>query len=461
MTVEFKLPELGENIESGDVVKVLVSPGDVVVPDQSVVELETDKATIEVPVNVGGTVVTVDVTAGDRVRVGQVIVTLDPTASPVTGTPTPAGPAAASVSPGPEGLPVPPGRDAAPTQRQPAPAARVDRAPAQPAVSARRGEVVPWSRVRATASDASHTANAVPAAPAAPSVRRLARELGVEIDAVAGTGPGGRISADDVKAHSKALTERAPDGGVSIAASAPFPDFEKWGGVARQRMSGIRRRTATHLSAAWATIPHVTQHDTADITELEALRRRFDPQLQRAGGRLTVTAIAIKVIASALKQFPQFNASLDLDAEEIVLKQYVHVGVAVDTERGLLVPVVRDVDRRNMSDIALELGRLAELAKAGKLTLEDMSGGCFTITNLGGIGGSHFTPIVNWPEVAILGISRATTQPVYVDGALVPRLILPLSLSYDHRAIDGADAVRFLRWVVGALEQPFLLSLEG
>ena len=462
MSVEFKLPELGENIETGDVVKVLVSPGDTVVPDQSVVELETDKATIEVPINVGGVIETVAVKPGDRVHVGQHLVTVAE-AAPAQAAPEPLpAPVPVAAPERPTVVATPPGRAEARAERDQGLGLREDRAPESAPVesSTRRGDVVAISRP-ARMPDASDSDS--PAA-AAPSVRRLARELGLDIARIEGSGPAGRISVDDVKTFSRMLAEGGgqvlamTSGGASLPA---LPDFEKWGPVERQRMSGIRRKTATHLSRAWLTIPHVTQHDTADVTELEALRRRFDPTVKQAGGKLTVTAIALKVIAAALKRFPQFNASVDLDAEAIVLKQYVHIGVAVDTERGLLVPVIRDVDSKNVVELSVELGALAERAKAGKLTLDEMSGGCFTITNLGGIGGSHFTPIVNWPEVAILGISRATTQPTYVDEALVPRVVLPLSLSYDHRVIDGADAIRFLRWVVGALEEPFLLSLEG
>ena len=224
-------------------------------------------------------------------------------------------------------------------------------------------------------------------------------------------------------------------------------------------MSNIRRKTAEHLSHAWNTIPHVTQHDRADITNLEALRKQYGPQAEKAGGKLTMTAIALKVIAAALKKFPQFNASADPSRNEIVYKKAIHIGVAADTERGLLVPVVRDVDRKGIFDLAAELAKASEKARAGKLSLDEMQGGGFTITNLGGIGGTSFTPIVNWPEVAILGISRGSQEPVWNGHAFEPRLMLPLSLSYDHRVIDGADAARFLRWVCEAFEQPFVLAL--
>jgi pyruvate dehydrogenase E2 component (dihydrolipoamide acetyltransferase) len=272
---------------------------------------------------------------------------------------------------------------------------------------------------------------------------------------VAGSGPAGRISLDDVQAY----VRNALAGGVPAGAPSSLPDFSKWGEVERKPMSNIRRKTAEHLSNAWTTIPHVTQHDKADITALEALRKQYGPMAEKAGGKLTMTAIALKIVAGALKKFPQFNSSIDPARNEIVYKKSIHVGVAADTERGLLVPVIRDVDRKGVVQLAAELGAASEKARAGKLSLEDMQGAGFTITNLGGIGGTSFTPIVNWPEVAILGISRGAHEPVYVNGAFEPRLMLPLSLSYDHRVIDGADAARFLRWVVEAFEQPFVMSL--
>jgi pyruvate dehydrogenase E2 component (dihydrolipoamide acetyltransferase) len=226
-------------------------------------------------------------------------------------------------------------------------------------------------------------------------------------------------------------------------------------------MRGIRRKTAEHLARAWATIPHVTQHDLADITAVEELRKTYAKDVEAAGGNLTVTAVLVKVIAAALRKFPQFNSSVDMASEEIVYKKYVNIGIAVDTERGLLVPVIRDADARNVTEIAVALAQLSDKARKGKLSLDEMQGGCFSISNLGGIGGTAFTPIINAPEVAILGVSRARMEPVYLDGQFVPRFMLPLSLSYDHRVIDGADGIRFLRWVVEALEKPFLLALQG
>jgi pyruvate dehydrogenase E2 component (dihydrolipoamide acetyltransferase) len=305
--------------------------------------------------------------------------------------------------------------------------------------------------------------------PAAPHVRRLAREIGVDIYEVKGSGPGGRIGDDDVKAYAKSLLTAAAGAAQTPRAGhfaqPQLPDFAKWGKIERVSMRGVRRKTAEHLAEAWNTIPHVTQHDRADITELEQLRARFGPKAEEAGGKMTVTAIALKVCAAALKVFPQFNASIDIEKEEIVYKQYINIGVATDTDRGLLVPVIRDVDKKNIVELAVELSQISKKARDKKLAPADLEGGTFSISNLGGIGGIGFTPIVNYPEVAILGISRGRMEPEWIGtkdaGKFEPRLILPLSLSYDHRLIDGADAARFLRWIAEAFEQPFLLSVQG
>ncbi|MEO8522948.1 MAG: 2-oxo acid dehydrogenase subunit E2, partial [Acidobacteriota bacterium] len=322
-----------------------------------------------------------------------------------------------------------------------------------------RGEVVNIDRGArpAPAAPAAPAEDAVEGAlpPSAPSVRRLARELGVEIRQVAGTGPDGRISVEDVQAFVRAALSGSGGGAPAV----PLPDFSKWGEVERKPMSNIRRKTAEHLSHAWNAIPHVTQQDKADITALEPLRKQYGAQAEKAGGKLTMTVVALKIVAAALRKFPQFNSSVDMARQEIVYKHAVHIGVAVDTPRGLLVPVIRDVDRKGVIELAAELGTLSEKARTGKLSLDDMQGAGFTITNLGGIGGTSFTPIVNWPEVAILGISRGVHEAVYDGAAFQPRQMLPLSLSYDHRAIDGADGARFLRWVVEAFEQPFVVLL--
>ena len=304
-----------------------------------------------------------------------------------------------------------------------------------------------------------------PNVPAAPSVRRLARELGLDIADVPGSGKGGRISETDVRTHAKNVITGKVAGPASAApagggfAYEPLPDFSVYGAVERKAMRGIRRKTAEHMVASWHTIPHVTQVEKVDITDLEQLRKKFGKRVEAGGGKLTVTSIITKVIALAMRKFPQVNSSVDLAAEEVIYKSYVNIGIAVDTERGLLVPVLRDVDTKSITQISAEHAQLAEKARNGKLSMDEMSGGCFTITNLGGIGGTQFTPIVNHPEVAIMGMSRSAMEPVWNGTSFEPRLMLPLSLSYDHRIIDGADAMRFLRFVAEALEQPFLLAL--
>lgn len=461
--IDFKLPELGENITSGDVLRVLVKAGDAVAKDQPVLELETDKATIEVPSSVGGQVKAIKVKAGDRVKVGQVIFSVDengsgaPAVQATTGTSASGASAAAAAD-----------TPAAPLHP---PAAPPDPDVATPAAAAARrptgDKVVDISRGARTTGAAPPTETpAGPAAPAAPSVRRLAREIGVDINEVRGTGPRGRISLDDVKEHAKRLITAGPaasSGAASGLITEPLPDFAKWGEIERQPLRAVRRKTAVHLTAAWQTIPHVTQHDSADITNLESIRKGYSKLAEAAGGPLTVTAVAVKIVATALKVFPQFNSAIDLASDELIVKKYIHIGVAVDTDRGLLVPVIKDADKKNMIQIAAELAQLSEKARSRKIALEEMQGGCFSVSNLGGIGGTLFTPIVNFPEVAILGISRGKYEPVYnkTTGQFEPRFMLPLSLSYDHRVIDGADGIRFLRWIVEAFEQPFVMALQG
>ena len=427
-TFAFALPELGESIESGDVVQVLVAVGEQIAAEQSVLELETDKAVVEVPSPVSGSVTAIHVAAGDKAAVGQLIVTLETDGATAANDACPPTAPPAVAEPPPDAPPAPVEMPAATTVSPPA------------------------SMVQETRSGA----------PAAPSVRRLAREIGVNIREVPGSGPGGRVSAEDVKRYARTRPfDKSDTTPIAAPVDAPLPDFSRWGEIERRPMSNVRRLTADQMARTWATVPQVTQYDQADITELEQLRQQYAPKAVAAGGRLTITAIALKVVAAALKRFPQFNASVDMATHEVIYKQYVHVGVAVDTDRGLLVPVIRDVDSKNISALAVELTELAERARSRKTSLEEMQGGTFTITNLGGIGGTGFSPILNAPQVAILGMARSRMEPVYTDGQFVPRLILPLSLSYDHRLIDGADGARFLRWVAEALSQPFLLSLEG
>ncbi|PID62594.1 MAG: branched-chain alpha-keto acid dehydrogenase subunit E2 [Ignavibacteriae bacterium] len=432
-TLEFKLPELGENIEQAEIVKVLVSEGDTVKHDQTILEIETDKATVEVPAEFSGIVKQVNIKEGDTVKVGEVVLIIE------TG----------DVVKSKE------------KQEQKEPEKQI---PKESKVKSEEVKKETKQKNKEEKFDFSKTNFPTVIAPAAPTVRRFAREIGININEVKGNGPGGRISIKDVKKYAKSINESISSAGSGMPIGIKrekLPDFTKWGSIEKEAMSNVRKKTAEHLSYAWVTIPHVTQFDKADITELEKLRKQFRKKAEQFGGKLTVTAILLKVLASALKTFPQFNASIDMDNKEIIYKKYYNIGIAVDTEKGLIVPVIRNVDKKNILELSKELTDISVKARDKKVTIEDMQGGCFTISNLGGIGGTAFTPIVNAPEVAILGVSRGKYEPVYEDGEFKPKLMLPLSLSYDHRIIDGADAARFIRWVVNALEQPFLLSLEG
>lgn len=436
MLREVKLPEISENVESGEVIEVLVSVGDIVEKEQPLVEFETEKAAFEIPSPQAGRIEQINVKEGQTVKVGQVIAQIEtePETTPAAEVPTP---------PEPEGAPA-----AEPAEPAPTPESQ---APQQPQAQAAPEEEKP---VPAAAVEA----------PAAPSVRQLARELGLDLAEVSGTGPGGRITAEDVKKHARqAITEA---GGPRRAAwrpgapeERPLPDFSRWGPVERRPMSRTRRTIAANLTYGWAHTPQVTQYDEADVTELERFRRGQANTARDTGTRLSTTAILVKVAAAALKIFPQFNASFDPETDELILKHYFHIAVAVDTDRGLLVPVIRDADAKSLIELSAELADLAAKARNKTITPDEMQGGNFTVSNLGGLGGTNFSPVVNWPQVAILGASRVTPRPVFVDGDIEQRLILPLSLSYDHRVVDGADGTRFLRWVAQALEVPLLIAL--
>ncbi|MDM8533017.1 2-oxo acid dehydrogenase subunit E2 [Anaerolineales bacterium HSG25] len=438
----FNLPELGENITGGDVVGVLVSVGDTVTVDQDVIELETDKATVTVPSSVAGTITAINIQEGDRVEIGQLILTVAGTTVSISAPAPMLTPAVLPVA-------------VTPTTTQPA---------------------TPLSHSTTTiATDPIRSA-----VPAAPNVRRLARELGLDITQVP-VGPSGRINIYDLKAYSRQLNSGAiklapistpvpstsstppppsPQATRPAAVSKSLPDFSKWGEIEVEKMSGIRRATSNQMAYSWSA-PRVTQFDKADIGELEALRQKFGKRLEKSGAKLTITAILLKIAAAALKEFPKFNASIDVANDSVIMKKYYHIGVAVDTERGLIVPVIRDVDRKNIFELAIELAELAKKARDRKLGLEDMQGGTFTISNLGGIGGTNFTPIVNAPEVAILGVARGSKEPVYNGETFEPHLMMPLALSYDHRLIDGAEGAHFLRWISKALENPLMMSLQS
>lgn len=447
MGQEFKLPELGENIDSIQVVQVMVAAGGSVEVDQPVLELETDKATIEVPSTVAGTVASVHVNAGDAVKTGQLIFSLaesgdgESKETEKTSEPEQAPPA---------------------SEPEPEPAAEE-----RPAASEEKAQTEPASEPQASAEPSPAPAVAAPASgkkvPAAPSVRRFAREIGIELDQVLGSGPHGRVSKDDVKRYAKQLNESRAAGPVpGVASLPPLPDFTRWGGVERKKMSVIRTKTAEHMSLSWSQVPHVTLYDKADISELEVLRKKYAPLAEKeGGGKLTMAVMVCKIVAHALRRFPIFNASADMATREIILKEYVHLGIAVNTPRGLMVPAVRDADKKNMIQLAGEIHELAMKCRKGKITLEEIEGSTFTVTNLGRICGEYFTPIVNYPEVAILGMGRAADEARVVDGEICARTMLPLSLSFDHRVIDGADGAAFLGWIREAIEQPLMLALDG
>jgi pyruvate dehydrogenase E2 component (dihydrolipoamide acetyltransferase) len=474
MAVEIKLPEVSEGVASVDVAEVLVSEGDTIQPGQNVVAIETDKAAVEVPSDVGGKVIKVHVAAGDTAQVGQVLVTIEESADAASGAPKKddGGKPEAKPQAKPAAESKPQG-DPASRMEQPEPASPPKQRgePSPPAVVASGTDLGPSELAPAVATQQEtaiargNGSGAVPP-PAAPSTRRLARELNVDLHQVPGSGAGGRITRDDVKAFVRQLsttltrTTAAVGGAMGGGELAEMPDFRKFGPIHRQAMNKIAKTSAARLSLAWRMIPHVTQHEEADITDLEAARKAFLGGPGKKGPKITMTAIVIKASVAALRAFPNFNSSLDAASNELILKDYYHIGVAVDTEAGLLVPVIRDADRKNILEIAAELTDIADRARDGKLGLADMQGGTFTITNLGGIGGTSFTPIVNYPEVAILGLSRGQSRLEIRGGEIVERLKLPLSLSYDHRAVNGADAARFMRKVSETLSDFMALMVE-
>jgi len=456
---EFKLPELGDNITGGDVIGVLVAIGDVIKEGQDILELETDKASVTVPSSVSGKVTAINVAVGQRAIIGQVILTVSGAAA-LTPNPSPLSPKGdtgrGAGGEGPAAVPLTP----------------------PPSLSGRGAGGEGAARASITevpVSGAFMPNTARSTVPAAPNARRLARELGIEVANIPPSATG-RVTLPGLKDYVRqrnqglvaAPAPAAPTASaapspapVSGAVVKPLPNFSKWGEIEIEKMSGIRRATANQMAYAWSVAPRVTQFDKADIVEMEAIRKKYGSRVEKSGAKLTMTAMLLKIAAAALKQFPKFNASIDMENEQIILKKYFHIGVAVDTPHGLVVPVIRDVDRKSIFDLAIELNTVAGKARDRKLSMDEMQGGCFTISNLGGIGGTNFTPIVNAPEVAILGVSRGAIEPVYNGEAFEPRLMMPLSLSYDHRLIDGAQGARFLRWICNALENPMLMSLQA
>ncbi len=446
MAQGFKLPDLGEGIHEGEVTAVLVSVGDRVAEGQPILEVETDKASVQIPSPFTGMVQEIKAKPGDVVKVGSALMVFGGGED---------GLAAASVGAGRDGAVEP---------------SEVAQGAARPAREAEQ------------TSAPERGAGPVPASPA---TRRLARELGVELRRVPASGPAGLVTAEDVRAfaagkvHPEDAAE-APQGepvGKPAPAEAepismpgwtaplpPLPDFGRWGSVERLPLRSVRRSTAAHVALAWSQIPHVNHQDLADVTRLEAFRRQHAGEIDALGGKLTITVFVMKAVAAALKLFPRVNSSLDTNAQEIVLKRYYHLGVAVDTERGLIVPVIRDVDRKSITDLAVEVKEMAQRARSGDTALEEMQGGSFTITNIGALGGTGFAPIINYPQAAILGTGRSRLQPVVLgdenDYQIVPRLMMPLILAFDHRVLDGADAARFVGAVKESLEDPDRLWLR-
>ncbi len=442
MAQEIKIPEIGENVESGEVAKVLVAVGDMVEEDQAIVELETDKAVVEIPSPLAGKITEITVKEGDEVTIGQVIGKVDAEGKGEEEPEKEPEPREKEKEEKPEPEPAEDGEEPAEGDKEPAKAEEKEEPEPEKEEKPEEKEI-----------EEEPAPAGKKGVPAGPSVRRLARELGADISEIKGSGPRGRITLDDVKAHVK-------KGGAAKQPDRELPDFDQWGKIKREKMVKVRKLIAQGTSHSWSQIPHVTQFDEADITEVETFRKKYGRLVEKEDGKLTVTAILLKVIAEGLKQFPRFNCSIDLENNQIVYKEYYHIGMAVDTDRGLLVPVIRDVDQKSIKELALELLDIADRTRNKKIQPDELDGGTFTISNQGGIGGTNFTPVVLWPQVAILGVSRAAMKPVYQGDTFEPRLVLPLSLSYDHRANDGADAARFLRWITEALEHPFLLHFD-
>ena len=400
-------PDLGEG-KAADVIELQVKPGDTVAAGDPLLTVETEKAATELPAPFGGTVRELRVKVGDKIKTGDVVAMIETTASPPIAAAPPAEPAPPAPSTASAPAPTP-----LPAMPEPAPAGALPHA--------------------------------------TPSVRRFARELGVDLSRVPGSGRKGRITQEDVQAYVKAVMQGAAASGGGLA-PLPAIDFAQWGPIETVPLTRIRQLTGENLGRSWPQVPQVTQHDEADITELEAFRKAQAKAAEAHGAKLTLVALLLKVCAGALKAFPDFNSSLAPDGKALIVKRYIHIGVAVDTPAGLVVPVIRDVDRKGILDLAAELGDLSARARERKLKPEELQGGTFTISSLGGIGGTAFTPIVNWPQVAILGVSRAALKPVWDGSAFAPRLVLPLSLSYDHRVIDGAAGARFTRHLAELLE---------
>ena len=426
MAVEIKLPALGEGVDSGDVLEIFVSVGDTVEKNEALVELETDKATVNVPAEIAGKITAIHVAEGDTVSVGSVIVSIEPSEA---AAPAPAAAAPPTPPPAPEPAPAPP---AAETPAPPAPAPTPPPAPTAPAPPV--------------------TNNGAGAVAAGPAMRRLAREVGIDLNAVAGSGESGRITRDDIM-------KVVRGSGGRVATGSGIGQSDGFGPVRIEKMPKIRQTIARKMHESWETCPRVTNFDDADVTDLEALRQNNKGDYAERGIKLTTMPFLIKAVAMALKAHPVINASIDLDAGQIIYKEYVNVGIAVDTDRGLVVPSLRDADKMAIPDIAKSLGDMATKVRNGDFGVDDLRGGTFTISNLGAIGGTYSTPIINTPETAILLAGRSRKMPVVVGDEIMIRLMMPLSISYDHRLIDGGAAARFLNDVIEFLESPNKLLL--
>ena len=459
MSIEVKLPDLGDGIESGDILEVLVQEGDQIAKDQGVVEIETDKATVEVPCSQAGRVTAVHVASGQTVSVGQPLITLE-TATDSPQTPAESPPAPVDMAP-----PADPPPAAAPPPADDVPAEPP--APSMPRPTAAKPTPTPVASEPAgpavTPVKHSDQRTGVPSrsVAAGPAVRRFAREVGVDLNLVQGTGTGGRITREDVlgvvrqtgKAPPRDAAPAEPE--VVAASSLPgTPSSDSWGAISLEPLTRIRKTIAAKMHESWSTAPRVTNFDDADVTELEKIRQASKADYASAGIKLTTMPFLVKAVAMALRNHPMINASLDLDNNQIVYKSYVNIGIAVDTERGLVVPSLRRADQLSIADTAKELAAVAQKAREKKLTIEDLRGSTFSISNLGAIGGTYSTPVINVPEVAILLVGRSRKLPVVIEDQVVVRLMMPLSLSYDHRLVDGATAARFLNEVIGFLRSP-------
>lgn len=439
---EIKLPEIADNVTSAVVLEILVAQGDTVKVDDGLAEMESDKASFELPSEVAGVVKEVKVSEGDDVKVGQVMFVID-TSGEGDSTEEDEGTKDKEEKKEEEAKSDSQEKEEAPKEE------KEEEEDSEPKEKQEKEEEPRAAQPEATSDKpTSHIA-------ASPAVRRLAREIGVDLTKVKGSGPSERVSEEDVKAWAKKQLQGKASG-TALTDDFELPDFSKQGNIRREKMDTIRKITARAMAGSWQNIPHVFQFDKADVTELEKFRQDYSKYVEKQGAKLTVTAILLKLTATALKTFPRFNASVDMKNEEIIYKEYVNIGVAVDTDRGLLVPVIRDADKKSITELSIELNELAEKARTKKIKPDELQGANFTISNLGGIGGTHFTPIVNRPAVAILGVSRSQMEPVWLDGEFKPRMMLPMSLSYDHRAIDGADGARFLRWLCEAMQNPLL-----